>query len=49
MNAITSLLVTLDGGLSTTEKNTFKSNALANNVFGRARARKNSKYSSHDG
>ena len=42
MNAITSDDVTRAGVLSTNAKNTFKSNATARIVFGRARARKNS-------
>jgi len=43
MNAKTSLLVTAAGSLSTTAKNTFKSNATASTVFGRHLAATNSK------
>jgi hypothetical protein len=38
MNSSTSALVTSAGSFSITEKNTFRSNALASTVFGRARA-----------
>lgn len=49
MNAITSALVTRAGVLSTTKKNTFKSNATASRVLGRARAVRNRRYSSIKG
>jgi hypothetical protein len=49
MNDITSALVTRVGALSTTEKKTFRSKATARIVFGRARARRNSRYSSTSG
>ncbi len=43
MNAITSALVMRSGVLSTTEKNTFRWNATASRVLGRARAVRNCK------
>ncbi len=49
MKAMTSPLVTRTGGLSTTQKKTFRSNATARMVFGRARAVRNSRYSSTSG
>ena len=49
MNPSTSLLVTGVGALSTTEKNTYRSNATASSVLGLARARKKSMYSSTNG
>ncbi len=49
MNAITSADVTRTGVLSTVSKNTFRSKAWANTVFGRARDRANSRYSSTSG
>ncbi len=45
MKAITSADVTRTGFSSTVSKNTVRSNAWANTVFGRARDRANSRYS----
>ena len=42
MNSNTSAVVTSAGSFPTTEKNTFRSNAVANNVFGRVRMATNS-------
>lgn len=39
----TSAVTTSNGSLATTMKNTFKSQAVANNVFGRHRARTSSR------
>src|ERR1022692_4826277 len=49
MKPNTSVLVTSAGGLPTTLKNTFKSKAVANTVFGRHRPATNSRYSSSSG
>ncbi len=49
MNPNTSAAVTSAGALPTTPKNTFKSKAVANTVFGRHRPATNSKYSSSSG
>jgi hypothetical protein len=43
MNSNTSAVVTTVGSLLTTEKNTFKSYAIANQLFGRRRAPTNAK------
>jgi hypothetical protein len=48
-NASTSRLDTADGSFRTIVKNTFKSNAVANTVFGRARAPTNRRKSSTSG
>src|ERR1035441_6184823 len=49
MKPNTSVPVTSAGGLPTTLKNTFKSKAVANTVFGRHRPATNSRYSSSSG
>ncbi len=46
---MTSALDTPTGVLSTTEKNTFKSNATASSVLGRTRKVRNCRYSSASG
>jgi hypothetical protein len=49
MNASTSAGRTCSGGLATTVKNTFRSDAAASTVFGRHRPARNSRYTSASG
>jgi hypothetical protein len=49
MKAMASTLVTPTGVFSTTEKKTLRSKATAKRVLGRARAVRNSRYSSTSG
>ena len=49
MKASTSAVVTAAGSVSMTEKNTFRSNAVASTVFHRARPATNSRKASSSG